>query len=176
MTSRVPIQEIKSDNRVCGTCTACCDGWLVSEVLDMRPGQPCRHRTIEGCAIYEERPEKPCRTFSCSWLTEDFPLPESARPDQSGVILSRLGNWGLWPVLAATPTGAKFDPPTFDFLKSFCTQNNVAILCVELEMIDESFTGRGWQKTFGPEDFVSALRSGDNVDALWELGNRVGRV
>ena len=79
-------------------------------------------------------------------------------------------------MLAATPTGAKFDPPTFDFLKSFCTQNNVAILFVELEMIDDSFTGRGWQKTFGPEDFMSALRSGDNVDALWELGNRVGRV
>ena len=43
-------------------------------------------------------------------------------------------------------------------------------------MIDEAFTGRGWQKTFGTEDFMSTLRSGDNVDALWELGNRVGRV
>ena len=176
MTSRLPVREIKSENRECGACTACCDGWLISDMLNMRPGQPCRHRANEGCSIYEERPEKPCRTFSCLWLTEDFPLPETARPDQSGVILSRLGSWGPWPVLAATPTGEKFDPPTFDFLKLFCTRNNVAILFAELEMIDDSFTGRGWQKTFGPDDFMNALDSGDNADALWELGNRMGRV
>jgi hypothetical protein len=103
-------------------------------------------------------------------------LPESARPDQSGVILSPLGSWRLWPVLAATPTSASFDPLTFDFLKSFCIEQKVAILFIELEVIDEAFTGRGWQKTFGPEDFMSALRSGDDLDALWELGNRVGRV
>lgn len=103
-------------------------------------------------------------------------MPENARPDQSGVILSRLGSWGLWPVLAATPTGAKFGPLAFDFLKSFCTEHKVAILFVELEVIDETFTGRGWQKTFGPEDFMTALSSGDNVDALWELGNRLGKV
>ena len=75
-------------------------------------------------------------------LTEDFPLPDSARPDQSRVILSRLGSWGLWPGLTATPTGASFDPPTFDFLKSFCIENRVAILFAELEEINEAFTGR----------------------------------
>ena len=112
-------QEMKTDNRVCRACTACCEGWLVSDAMNMLPGKPCRHCTSEGCSIYEERPGRPCRTFSCSSLTEDFPSPDSARQDQVGVILSRLGSWGLRPILAATPTGASFDPPTFDFLKSF---------------------------------------------------------
>ena len=41
---------IEAARRVCGTCTACCDGWVagVIEGHEMKPGQPCHFRG-EGC-------------------------------------------------------------------------------------------------------------------------------
>ena len=101
-------------------------------------------------------------------------MADSARPDRSGFILSRLGAWKSWTVFLATPTGAKFDAPTFDDLKTFCVENNVGIVFVELETANGDFTGRGWQNTFGPEAFMDAVRSGEDTDALWKMGTRAG--
>ena len=75
-------------------------------------------------------------------------------------------------MLLATPTGAKFDAPTFDVLKKFCLENNVGVVFVELEVADSAFTGKGWQKTFGPEPFMDAVRLGEDIEALWEMGTR----
>ena len=57
--------------RECGECTACCEGWLPDESLDMYAGKACAHCRSEGCAIYETRPEEPCRTFKCAWLQDE---------------------------------------------------------------------------------------------------------
>lgn len=82
-----------SENRTCGDCQKCCEGWLtghlvVEGVVDctMKPGTPCTQLGPKGCAIYPLRPVSPCRTFSCGWLIPDSPLPDNYRPDQLGVI------------------------------------------------------------------------------------------
>ncbi len=62
--------------RVCGTCTACCDGWVAGTIYghEMKPGTPCHFRGEGCCTIYDKRPLDPCRKFVCGWLAADSPL------------------------------------------------------------------------------------------------------
>lgn len=83
--------------RSCGDCTACCEGWAEGEIRGhrMHPGQPChflrapdqRTPPASPCAIYEDRPQSPCRNFVCGWLAPGSPFPEAFRPDRVGVII-----------------------------------------------------------------------------------------
>jgi hypothetical protein len=84
--ARAPAQE---PARQCGTCTACCDGWVVGTIegYEMKPGQPCHFRGEGCCTIYERRPTEPCRTFICGWLRPGSPFPEEFRPDKLGVLI-----------------------------------------------------------------------------------------
>src|SRR3989442_13418110 len=74
--------------RQCGTCTACCDGWVAGNIRghEMKPGQPCHFRGEGCCTIYAQRPVEPCRNFVCGWLMPDSPFPEEFRPDRLGVM------------------------------------------------------------------------------------------
>ena len=78
--------------RSCGTCTACCDGWMVGTIFghEMKEGQPCFFRGEKCCTIYERRPEKPCRSFVCGWLQRDSPFPEDFRPDRLGILIAPI--------------------------------------------------------------------------------------
>ena len=75
--------------RRCGTCTACCDGWVAGEIQGhvMKPGTPCFFRGEGCCTIYERRPQHPCRDFVCGYLEADSPFPEEFRPDRLGVMI-----------------------------------------------------------------------------------------
>ena len=75
--------------RECGDCTACCEGWLSGVVNDREfyPGMPCHFKGCNGCSIYEDRPESPCKTYSCEWLKNDN-VPEWMKPSKSGVIIT----------------------------------------------------------------------------------------
>lgn len=76
--------------RECGTCTKCCDGYLKGEVNGHKfyNGMPCFYSTKKGCAIYNERPHSPCRTFSCEWLiNEDIPF--WMKPDEVNAIVAK---------------------------------------------------------------------------------------
>ena len=75
--------------RECGECGACCEGWLSGVVNDREfySGMPCHFRGCNGCSIYEDRPESPCKTYSCEWLRNDN-VPEWMKPSESGVILT----------------------------------------------------------------------------------------
>ena len=72
--------------RECGDCTACCTALLI-DVGDIKSNayEPCKHLTAKGCGIYKDRPENPCRSFSCAWLQGH--MEEKDRPDRSGGIV-----------------------------------------------------------------------------------------
>ena len=137
--------------------------------MKLYPGSRCAHCTGSGCGIYAERPETPCRSFKCSWLMSQAGLLPEARPDLSGVILVELGEWGQWSVFSATPNSAAMEDSTFTWLKSFCLEQNIAILFNELEVVNGEFTGGGQQKTFGPPDLLAELASGGDADQFWNL-------
>jgi len=75
--------------RQCGTCTACCEGWLHSTIYGepMYRGKPCVFVGPGSCSIYEERPHEPCVTYRCVWLS-DINVPLWMKPSESGVILT----------------------------------------------------------------------------------------
>jgi hypothetical protein len=124
---------MNSPKRQCSPCTACCEGWLKAEIegQKLRPGSPCRYSTGKGCAIYERRPEKPCRTFICGWLAEDSPLPESFRPSECGAIVILNRPWKGFEVTWAVPVGEKIPEDTLDWLINQVRETGIPLLYIE---------------------------------------------
>lgn len=74
-------------HRDCGGCTACCVTLKVDTPELKKPaGTPCSQLTEAGCSIHPVRPTI-CRTWFCAWRRVAA-LPEEARPDRSGLIVS----------------------------------------------------------------------------------------
>jgi hypothetical protein len=83
-------------DRKCGTCTKCCEGYLIANIRGnpIGNGKPCIFVEIgKGCKDYENRPQEPCKSFECGWITIDE-MPEEFKPSMSGVIMSRYENNG----------------------------------------------------------------------------------
>ncbi|MEH3039057.1 MAG: YkgJ family cysteine cluster protein [Sphingomonas paucimobilis] len=73
--------------RDCGDCTACCTHLTVNSPDFAKPaGVPCSHLTQGGCGIHAVRP-RICRTWFCVWRRR-ADLPDAARPDRSGLLIS----------------------------------------------------------------------------------------
>jgi len=137
--------------RHCGECTACCEGWLSSEVVGMKPGVPCQHRTDSGCAIYENRPDNPCKQFRCAWLDTDE-LDESMRPDKSGAI-ARYRRWKSWETLAVIPTGQKVPDDTLMRLLEYANATGSPLVWSERpeDFVNNDELSR---QALGPEEFM----------------------
>lgn len=90
----IPIVEEKSTtptiNRTCGSCTACCEGWLSGEAYGHKffHGMPCFYKNNTGCSIYENRPDHPCKTYKCAWLCYPETFPEWMKPSESKVLMN----------------------------------------------------------------------------------------
>lgn len=117
--------------RICGECTACCEGWLTSNIYGhmMRPGTKCHFLGAE-CTIYQNRPENPCKQFKCVWLEDkEYAIPEWIKPSLSKIIIVKRP-WGeknqnyFWQVVEC---GQKMDSEVLHWLISFCEFNNICI-------------------------------------------------
>lgn len=132
---------------------------MPEKTLDMRAGKPCKHCTGSGCAIYEDRPEVPCRTFNCAWLDNVAEFPEDMRPDVSGVIVMSGRPWREWDVLRAVPVGAEIPPQTLERLRIYAQEKGVPLVFYDREVINERFTGNGRQRAYGSEEFAQAVKN-----------------
>lgn len=148
-------------SRQCDTCTACCEGWLTSEVTNMYPGHPCSHCTAQGCAIYETRPEDPCRDFTCGWLQDGSPLPEEMRPDKSGVIVLLDRKWEGWTVIKAIPAGKSIPEDSLKWLMQYAQSVNVPLLLMDRIVEDGRFIGKSI-RGFGPPAFRQTVDNAIN--------------
>ncbi len=72
------------NDRKCGTCFLCCTALAVPE-LGKKNGEPCVHASMEGCAIYDDRPLS-CRVFACAWL-QGAGDGLHTRPDHTGGVM-----------------------------------------------------------------------------------------
>jgi hypothetical protein len=76
--------------RECGECGKCCDGRLKATILGtpMGDGIKCTYYDTKcKCTIYDTRPEHPCRSYKCTWLTDED-IPDWMKPSLSNVIIS----------------------------------------------------------------------------------------
>lgn len=82
---------VTAPSRECGTCTACCEGWLRGTVHGhkMYPGKVCHFLGCNGCTDYDNRPQDPCKNFECVWFKNDI-IPEWMKPELSKVIIKEM--------------------------------------------------------------------------------------
>lgn len=85
--------RLKSLNRGCGKCTACCTAMAVDMTPVAAMSKPervkCTHECAGGCAIYEDKPDS-CSGFMCLWLAmelSDGRMPARWRPDRVGAVV-----------------------------------------------------------------------------------------
>lgn len=150
------MKEVESQPlRPCGDCTACCDGWMASAKLDMRPGKPCRHNTGNGCAIYNDRPKGPCRSFTRAWVHPESELPEDMRPDRCGAIIK----WGArmlhWDLISVMPAGDSIPQATLERLIRYTQEQDKSLLFYEHIKMEGEY-GSARQFAVGPADFMEA--------------------
>jgi hypothetical protein len=136
--------------RSCGTCTACCDGWLTGTVrgYEMKPGVPCHFRGSGCCAIYEERPANPCRSFFCAWRLEGNPFPESFRPDRLGVIIVARP-WRDRQGYELISAGRDPDEHLLNWMREFSTASGSPFL----------YSIDGYYRAFGVPEFQEDMRA-----------------
>ncbi len=154
--------------RNCGECTACCEGWLESARMRMRPGCACRHLAEGRCSIYAERPENPCRNFDCGWKLQGSPLPDDMRPDQCGAIVILDQDFRRWATIRAVPVGWQIPDQTLRRIKSFAVAQKVALIYHEHEQDGDKRT-LTHQVAFGPPDFMAAFREAMQQSGAEEL-------
>ena len=139
-----------NENRKCGDCTACCEGWLsgTAHGHDFYPGKPCHFIGCNGCTIYPNRPIEPCVNFKCVWLDEDI-LPEWMQPHLVNVIVQRK-YYGLLKdksYLYVTERGIKIDSTILSWFFMYHVQSKTP-LAIQVD--------RGWNY-YGPEDFLKEV-------------------
>jgi hypothetical protein len=142
--------------RTCGSCTACCDGWLQIEVRGhhVRRGEPCPFSVEHQCSIYSERPQHPCREFICGWLTASSPLPEWMRPDKSDMIMLAANFiWHGLPVDVVVAAGDRPKKKALDWLMKFSSEKKRLLIY----QVEEDWFA------FGPPAFQA------------EISERIGR-
>ncbi len=119
----------KKSPRECGTCTACCQGWLRIQVGDtaVEPGKPCPEIQNNRCAVYQNRPTA-CASFNCAWLINDLDYPDWMRPDNAKVILKYIDLVSSVSAIGAIPTGTKVSPRVLNFLRQLSQQHQLPVL------------------------------------------------
>ena len=133
----------ETGQRQCLPCTTCCQGWLYAEVLGnvLRAGHGCPHSKPEGCGVYETRPETPCRTYVCSWVVADSPLPDWMRPDLSGVIVLLNATWEDTRVITAIPAGQTIPEASLAWLKNYAQTHRRPLIYYERTLQDGEYSG-----------------------------------
>ena len=161
--------------RTCDECTACCEGWLRADELDMRPGRACKHRVVSGCAIYASRPEDPCKTFQCGWLGEAQVLDEELRPDKCRAILLTDRDAAGYRVWRLVPVGRTVPEETLNRFRELAHALQMPIMWTERS--DKFAEGDSGSTTFslGSEEFLSALKWDFSDEHVWDLSPSASR-
>lgn len=148
---------VSDGERDCGPCTACCEGWLESKKMELSPGTPCVHRSESGCAVYEERPQDPCRAFRCGWLARPEEFPESMRPDLIGTILIKGPTVDKWETIALVPAGESVPAEVLQWMTDYAEERQIPLIWhVRGKQADQFKGGKTFAK--GPDEFLSAAR------------------
>jgi len=135
--------------RKCDGCTMCCEGYLSGEVRN-KPfyyGRPCHFLGTTGCTMYEERPEHPCRVFTCGWLDDSEMFPEWMKPNLSKIIAHRKKTPNGFLYYKIYECGQKIDSKVLNYLILYSLNNSVNI-CVQVD--------GGWSN-YGTQDFLKDI-------------------
>ena len=141
--------SIGKKTRSCGSCTKCCEGYLSGEVNNklFYKGRPCFYCSENGCSIYEDRPENPCQSYSCLWLT-DANIPEWLKPNLENVILSEKEIKGIR-YIELLEAGQPMSAKVLSWFFVFGLEN-------KMNMVWETNGGHNW---IGSTEFLEVMKS-----------------
>jgi hypothetical protein len=124
---------IENKPRSCGDCSACCEGWLHGEAHGHKfwPGRQCHFNGKNGCTIYEDRPENPCKSFKCLWLSGEQNVPAWMKPDECKVILSYQNKNGK-PYILVSEAGKPLSAEVLSWLFMEYFNGNIGNFAYEL--------------------------------------------
>jgi hypothetical protein len=163
------------DQRSCGSCTACCEGWLRASFRDVTLclGGACPHLIDgTGCGIYEDRPQDPCRDFACGWLKAPELIDEDLKPDRCGAIAIVGRKWQGWKVIRIIPTGETVPEATLERFKALARDTNTPLFIVSFGKRDgEWIQKRELGRAYGPPRFVEAVRAALSSEATNKEGD-----
>ena len=133
--------------RDCNGCTACCEGWLSGQVQNkyFQSGRPCHFKCENGCSIYEQRPENPCKTYHCEWLNNPD-TPEWMKPNLSKIIITKK-QWKNGEYLEINEMGCKIDPTMLNWMFTYHYSTDIPIRIQ---------VNGGWN-SYGPQDFLNEV-------------------
>ena len=108
-----------TQERSCGTCTKCCEGWLPTTIhgKEVKVGSPCQYVSLDGCSIYADRPVNPCVKFKCVWLADEE-VPDWVKPENSGVIAQIIKQ-----DIVVTPAGQTVSSEYSTWAKAYSEQH-----------------------------------------------------
>lgn len=140
-----------SNSRFCGDCSACCEGWLHGSAHGYQfwPSRKCHFLGSNGCSIYENRPDSPCKSFKCLWLTGENDTPQWMKPNDCGVILSYQSVKGITYILA-TETGKQLNVEVLSWLIMEHVNGRLGNFCYQLN---------GGMNYYGDKLFLDAVNS-----------------
>jgi hypothetical protein len=134
------------ENRSCGTCTKCCEGYLKADIslkdgtptigmgIDEKGRKPCAFVKVgQGCTVYDKRPDHPCAIFKCDWLT-NADMPESFIPENSKAIFTTRIMKGIEYTMLLE-AGAKMDSEVLSWAIPWALANNKNIAWRVMENI-----------------------------------------
>ncbi|MDP3541766.1 MAG: LysM peptidoglycan-binding domain-containing protein [Elusimicrobiota bacterium] len=75
--------------RTCGECRECCKVFPLP-ALDKPAGVWCRLLGPVGCTVHDLGQPEVCSRYACWWLEHEG-LPEEARPDRIGLVVTESG-------------------------------------------------------------------------------------
>ena len=115
--------EAKTITRSCGSCTKCCEGYLIGSAygFQFKENQPCAFLSKQGCSIYPVRPAHPCKSFQCEW-TINFKIPEWLQPNRSHVIMS-MRTIGDYTFLMLVPAGQPISQQVHEWAEKYSKQD-----------------------------------------------------
>ena len=163
---------MESSSRSCGSCTACCEGWLVvnADTVKSYPGNPCKHvHSGKGCGIYESRPSNPCRIFYCDWVSDnDGKYPEWMKPNNSKAIVAfEKIPWNGKMLDLVVPVGSNIPEKTLKWLTNSARKYSRPFIFAEHEVKNGSYTGNWNFKVYAPQPMR------DNILAWLDAGNKL---
>jgi hypothetical protein len=157
------------NQRNCQPCTACCEGWLDIQhpIAKAHLGAACTHCTGQGCGIYNERPQNPCQSFHCAWRQEGSLLPQTMRPNLSGVIvMTDQLQWQGEDVIVAVATGARIPARSFHWL---CRASTGTSICAQWALKNSD---RPWKPTFHKKGSWAPMSHTNAASSIWWRINR----
>lgn len=84
-----------------------------------------------GCSIYEQRPEDPCKNFKCEWLNNES-IPHWMKPNSINVIIYKRSE-NDQEFLEFTEAGSKLDPKVLSWIFMEYAKGNLKNIKYQLD-------------------------------------------